>query len=276
MPRALAPAGTLWAEHVSGEMTSGEREVRLNRLRAVAVGERGVLTNARCLTEGVDVPTLDGVAFIDPRRSQVDVVQAVGRAMRKADDKTVGTIVIPVFVDEDADPEQALDASEFDRVWQVVQGAPRPRRGARRGTRRVASRTGSARIARTKRRRRSCSNYRPGSASTSPAPSTPASSKRQPEDGSSGTDCLRRFVAREGHARVPLTHVEDDHNLGTWVSNQRRRYSTGSLSSERAERLHSLPGWVWSERGTQWDEGFSVLERFVAREGHDNGPVGPR
>jgi predicted helicase len=96
-------------------MTSGERDTRLNRLRSVGVGDCGVLTSARCLSEGVDVPTLDGVGFIDPRRSQVDVVQAVGRAIRKAEGKTVGTVVIPVFVDEDADPEHALESGEFDR-----------------------------------------------------------------------------------------------------------------------------------------------------------------
>ena len=55
------------------------------------------------------MPTLDGVAFIDPRRSEVDIVQAVGRAIRKSDDKTVGTIVIPVFVDTDDDPEVVLE-----------------------------------------------------------------------------------------------------------------------------------------------------------------------
>src|SRR5262249_18600099 len=112
--------GQLWAEHVSGEMASGERDKRLNRLRSVTGTERGVLTNARCLAEGVDVPTLDGVAFIEPRRSQVDIVQAVGRAIRKAEDKALGTVVIPAFVDEAADAEQALESGEFDRVWQVV------------------------------------------------------------------------------------------------------------------------------------------------------------
>jgi superfamily II DNA or RNA helicase len=101
-------------------MTAGERDVRLCQLKAVGADERGVLTNARCLTEGVDVPTLDGVAFIDPRRSQVDVVQAVGRAIRRAEDKQRGTIVIPVLVMDDDDPEQALESSEFDRVWEVV------------------------------------------------------------------------------------------------------------------------------------------------------------
>ena len=148
IPGDLRPLGVLWAEHVSGKMTSGERETRLNRLRAVGIGERGILTNARCLAEGVDVPALDGVAFIDPRRSQIDIVQAVGRAIRTAEDKTVGTIVIPVFVDEEADPEQALESGEFDRVWQVSQGAPRPRRSPRRRAGRATPRTRSARISR--------------------------------------------------------------------------------------------------------------------------------
>ena len=86
-------------------MSAGERHVLLQHLSRLDDGERGLLTNARCLSEGVDVPTLDGVAFIDPRRSEVDIVQAVGRAIRKSDDKTVGTIVIPVFIDTDTDPE---------------------------------------------------------------------------------------------------------------------------------------------------------------------------
>ena len=59
-----------------------------------------VLSNARCLSEGVDVPSLDGVAFIDPKHSPIDIVQAVGRAIRKSDEKTKGTIIIPVFLDE--------------------------------------------------------------------------------------------------------------------------------------------------------------------------------
>ena len=66
------------------------------------------------------MPTLDGVAFIDPRRSEVDIVQAVGRAIRLAPDKTVGTIVIPVFIDTDQDPETVLDGSVFKPVWDVI------------------------------------------------------------------------------------------------------------------------------------------------------------
>ena len=98
----------------------GKRHALLQHLGTLNHGERGLLANARCLTEGIDVPTLDGVAFIDPRRSEVDIVQAVGRAIRLAPDKTVGTIVIPVFIDTDEDPEIALDGSAFKPVWDVI------------------------------------------------------------------------------------------------------------------------------------------------------------
>ena len=76
------PKGHLWSDYVSGEMPAGERHALLQHLGRLDDGERGLLANARCLAEGVDVPTLDGVAFIDPRRSEVDIVQAVGRAIR--------------------------------------------------------------------------------------------------------------------------------------------------------------------------------------------------
>ena len=66
------------------------------------------------------MPTLDGVVFIDPKRSEVDIVQAVGRAIRLAPDKTVGTIVIPVFIASGDDHEAILDDSPFKTVWDVV------------------------------------------------------------------------------------------------------------------------------------------------------------
>ena len=92
------PSGTLRTDFVSGNMPANKRKIKLDQLKALSANERGVLSNARCLSEGVDVPSLDGVAFIDPRSSQVDIIQAVGRAIRLSPDKKVGTIVLPVFI----------------------------------------------------------------------------------------------------------------------------------------------------------------------------------
>ena len=102
-------------------MTAGERERRLQRLRDLDAGERALLANARCLGEGVDVPTLDGVAFIDPRRSQIDIVQAVGRAIRKAHaTRRSAPSSCPSSSKSDDDPEVVLDSSAFKPVWDVL------------------------------------------------------------------------------------------------------------------------------------------------------------
>ncbi len=107
MPARQRPTGHLWSDYASGEMPAGQRHALLQHLGRLDHGEQGLLANARCLAQGVDVPTLDSVAFVDPRRSEVDIVQAVGRAIRLARHKTVGTIVIPVFIDTDDDPAVA-------------------------------------------------------------------------------------------------------------------------------------------------------------------------
>ena len=81
---------------------------------------RGLISNCACLGEGVDVPALDGIAFVDPKGSVVDIIQAVGRVIRKSPEKKIGTIVIPVFVDESEDADHALQNSAFQPVWQVL------------------------------------------------------------------------------------------------------------------------------------------------------------
>jgi superfamily II DNA or RNA helicase len=114
------PSGQLWSDYVSGAMPTDRRRQKLDRLKALKMNERGILTNARCLSEGVDVPSLDGVAFIDPRSSQVDIVQAVGRAIRLSPDKKAGTIVLPVFIEDGDSPEASIEASNFKPIWDVL------------------------------------------------------------------------------------------------------------------------------------------------------------
>ena len=97
------------------------RRQKLKRLKNVGNDEIGLLSNARCLSEGVDVPALDGVAFIDPRSSEIDIIQSVGRAIRLSENKTMGTIVIPVFIEQTDNAEEALEASEFKPIWDVLE-----------------------------------------------------------------------------------------------------------------------------------------------------------
>ncbi|HPJ11325.1 MAG TPA: DEAD/DEAH box helicase family protein, partial [Flavobacterium sp.] len=111
------------AQHIDGGMNTPTRDEKLAWLKAASDDAREcrILTNVRCLSEGVDVPSLDAVLFLSARNSQVDVVQSVGRVMRRAPGKKYGYIIIPVVVPVDVEPDKALNDNErFKVVWTVL------------------------------------------------------------------------------------------------------------------------------------------------------------
>ncbi|WP_420291518.1 DEAD/DEAH box helicase [Burkholderia thailandensis] len=111
------------AEHVDGGMNASEKEAKLAWLKAETPENTcRILSNVRCLSEGVDVPALDAVLFLTPRNSQVDVVQSVGRVMRNAPGKKRGYVVLPVVIPAGVEPHEALnDNKTYAVVWQVLQ-----------------------------------------------------------------------------------------------------------------------------------------------------------
>lgn len=111
------------AHHVDGTMSATSRDKELMWLKGQTDNdmECRMLTNARCLSEGVDVPSLDAVVFVSPKNSQVDVVQSVGRVMRRSEGKKYGYIIIPVVVPSDAEGEVILEKHpNFKVVWTVL------------------------------------------------------------------------------------------------------------------------------------------------------------
>lgn len=125
---SLSHTVSITAKHIDGSMNSQERNGILQWLAEEPENEREcrVVTNVRCLSEGVDVPSLDAVLFLSARNSQVDVVQSVGRVMRtfhkgQPDEKKYGYIIIPIVVPSDVSAEDALDNSKtFDVVWNIL------------------------------------------------------------------------------------------------------------------------------------------------------------
>ena len=109
--------------HVDGGDSAQDRRARLEWLKSSGddPGTCRVLSNARCLSEGVDVPALDGVVFMNPRKSVVDVVQAVGRVMRKSPGKEFGYVILPVAIPAGVDIDDAMGRNEYFKVvWQVL------------------------------------------------------------------------------------------------------------------------------------------------------------
>ncbi len=271
MPPRHRPKVELVTDHVSGEMSTGERNRRLNRLRNIEPGQSAVLTNAGCLSEGIDVPALDGVAFIDPRRSQVDIVQAVGRAIRRSAGKTIGTIVIPVFLSDTDNPDTALSESEFEPVWSIL-----------RALRSHDEALGEALDdIRTSMGRGSGGGGLPpkivtdipkGVSSDFVNAFTTRVVEATTSTWSFNFGLLQQFSAREGHARVSRDHREafdgGDSRLGGWIGKQRSNYEIGALTADRVAALEAIPGWTWDPFEDDFQEGLRALQQFSAREGH--------
>jgi len=108
-------------EHVDGTFNAKKREHLLKWLKEDNESSCRILSNARCLSEGVDVPALDAILFLHPRKSQIDVVQSVGRVMRTAEGKKMGYVILPVAIPAGVKPEDALNDNErYKVVWQIL------------------------------------------------------------------------------------------------------------------------------------------------------------
>ena len=106
--------------HISSRKTAGER---FQLLKEFEDDDRSLMTNARCLTEGVDIPAIDCVLFADPKQSIVDIVQAAGRALRRHEDKEYGYVLIPIIVPDDMNVEEFAEQTAFKKVTQIVTGS---------------------------------------------------------------------------------------------------------------------------------------------------------
>jgi superfamily II DNA or RNA helicase len=260
--------------HVNGGQSSGERgEI----IRSFADARRALLTNARCLTEGINIPAVDMVAFIDPRQSKVDITQAVGRAMRKPrgpTTKTVGYVVVPVFagMGEKDSLEDAIKSEKFGAVVDVLNALQEHDEEVVDIIREIRERKGAGEPFNPRRLNEKVEVIGP----RVELDRLMASIEVEIADriGSSWDEwfgLLTTFKVREGHCRVPVLHIEGAFKLGSWVNNQRTHRDT--MPAERRQRLNEI-GFVWTPFGDAWEQGFAALTTFKAREGHCRAPEG--
>lgn len=289
---SLRPAGPGWAGWLHGATS-----VRIRRrLLARLADERtwGVVANAKVLGEGVDVPALDAVAIVDPKNEERDVLQAVGRALRIAPSKSVGTVLLPVLVGEGLQSENSDDplCGVDPRSLEIAVGVLRALRAhdtdlgsrldtARRGVGRGGSGVGNPDLAAHLRKRAAAALLRsrvelwlPDGATGDLAGAMALHLIR--ESTSSWEEAfgrLERWVAERGSARVPQSEgkVPDatgTFSLGAWCTVQRTLRRRGLLSHDREARLSALPGWRWDPREERWWEQFDALADYVRVHNH--------
>ncbi|RKY06759.1 MAG: helicase, partial [Planctomycetota bacterium] len=274
MPPELRPEGKIWSSYVSGEMTSGQRSLRIDRLRYIEENERGLISNARCLGEGVDVPALDGVAFIDPRHSQTDIIQAVGRAIRKSPDKKHGIIILPVFIENSEDSEFALEGSAFKPVWDVL-------KALRAHDDILAEELDSL-------CRKLGANQNPNMLSPAKISlNLPVSVsedfaeafrvmivRKSTSSWEYGYGELLAYINAKGDSLVPMKYATvKGYKLGSWVASQRATHKKTALSKKRRIALEQLPEWVWDYSLSSWGKKLNCLKEYVKREQNADVPI---
>ena len=254
--------------HVNGAQRSLER---VELIRAFTTQPKSILTNARCLTEGVNIPAVDMVAFIDPRQSRVDIAQAVGRAMRRPrgpTTKTLGYVVVPLFAGNGTNDsiEQAVHSEKFDAVADVLNALQEHDEDLIDIIREMREQQGMGAEFDPKRLHEKVEVIGP---SVELARLTRSIDIEIVDRIGVGWDewygLLKRYNEREGHCRVHYQHIEGGWRLGLWVHNQRA--GEVSMTDERRQRLDTL-GFVWNVFSDNWEQGFAALKIFHEREGH--------
>ena len=255
--------------HVNGKMTTASRERAMRDFRAA---ERAVMSNARCLTEGVDVPAVDMVAFLSPRRSLVDIVQATGRAMRQSPGKSIGYVLVPLYVEQAAGEtiEEAVSRAEFDEIWDVLQSLQEQDDVLAESIREVGERKGQGKGFDESHfaDRVDFGGPRIGLETLRAAVAAQCLEKLC-SSWDTWFGKLKAFEGRFGHCRVETAWKEDP-SLWNWVSGQRNRRNNGTLFPEQIRRLDEI-GFIWDWQSVKndenWMEWFHKLEEYKAQHG---------
>lgn len=267
----------LWTGWLCGEHESAHRAAVLGEFGRRA--GRAVLANCKVLAEGVDIRAVDSVALIDPKGSAVDIVQAIGRALRQQPGEgKMATLIVPVFLAEDENPEDILSSNSYGPLIRVLNGL------------RAHDERAVEMLAIPQETQKHVVQPSPP---IGPAPEEGEEETRlllrwatprdpaliakwisyqvidtERADWRRGYEAALRYREREGDLDAPYEHVETKgaFPLGRWLSDQRRAYRAGTISSQRAADLEGL-GIVWDTADQQFAENLAAARAYYEQTG---------
>ncbi|RKT02173.1 helicase-like protein [Streptomyces sp. 3211.6] len=265
----------VWAGWLRGEHEPEHRAAVLADFGRRA--GRAVLANCRVLGEGVDIRAVDSVALIDPKGSAVDIVQAIGRALRqKPGEGKIATLIVPVFLREDENPEDIISSKSYGPLIRLLNGL---RAHDERAVELLA-------VPQENQKR----VVQPSLTIGPPpedgdeesrlllrfaAPRDPALIAKwisyqvfdtERQDWRRGYEAAWRYREREGHLDVPYDHTEGAYPLGRWLSDQRRAFRAGTMTGERAAELEAL-GIVWDTADAGFAENLAAAHAYYELHG---------
>lgn len=270
LPEGAGPR-TVWAEHLRSEHPADIRHRRLSQLAEGAEGGLAVVSNARLLSEGVDVPAVDAVVFSDPRYSTVDIIQAIGRAVRLGGrpDK-IATIIVPILAEPGIDVETALSGSAYAPVWQVMQAL------------RSHDDELAAELDKLRRHgigpggRQRVARWLQVDGIDIDENFVNAITVRLIKSATAAWEefygAAIAYTEEYGDLLAPQDWVTDTGlGLGQWLNSQRTLYKRNKLRPERIRLLEDI-GMVWSPKDALWEIGYAAAVRYQAKHGNLNPP----
>ncbi|MFF4472349.1 Helicase associated domain protein [Streptomyces sp. NPDC001599] len=263
----------IWANWLCGEHVPERRREVIGSFGSTA--QRAVLSNCRVLGEGVDIRAVDSVALLDPKGAPHDIVQAIGRALRqKPGEGKLASLIVPVFLQPGEKPEDMFTSGSYRPLVKVLEGLRAHDEEAvellaipQEPQKDVAQPSVNIGVAPEEGEEESRLLLRFA------APRDPVmvadwvsfnviDTERQ--DWARGWAKLKTYVERVGNARVPYGHREGATPLGQWVAEQRRAYTAGQMTGQRARRLEQL-GMVWSLADERFQENLEAAKAYYAQ-----------
>lgn len=253
--------------HVHGKQRSNERKDTISKFKSSSTS---LITNAKCLTEGVDVPAVDMVAFVDPRHSKIDIAQAVGRAMRKprGGNKQLGFIVVPLYA-EDTDEnalEAAIHSEGFDDVALIINSLLEQDSELTEIVSELKQAKGRGDVFNPQRLKERIEVIGPYVNLEQLQSSIFAETvDRLGSNWDEWFGLLQKYKNQFGDCLVPTYFIYENYRLGQWVGVQRQKRL--QLSAERLNKLELL-GFSWNKFSDLWMRSYQALNQFYLREGH--------
>lgn len=250
--------------HVSGKMPANVRE---KNIRGFKNSNKSILTNARCLTEGVDVPAVDMVAFLCSKKSRVDIVQAVGRVMRKSFGKKQGYVLIPFYIESDIDEsflEENIKYSDYSEIFHVLRVLADYDDHLNQIISMAYEEKGENGSLRSDIFSSKISIVSPTNLDINILKNSISTLllKNVGKKWDYYYGLLKKFKKEYGHCRVSSHEA-----FGDWVIKQRQYYKKGDLNSERIEKLNAL-GFIWDDDEAAWIQNYEELKKFKEQYGH--------
>ncbi|MFF8589633.1 Helicase associated domain protein [Streptomyces althioticus] len=271
LPAELRPEG-LWADWISGHHTPQTRRRLLLEFASHTTPDTpALLSNARVLGEGIDVPAIDAVVFADPKNSPVDTVQAVGRALRQQPGAgKKATLVVPVYLTPDEDPDDLLGADAYTPLWRTIQAL-------RAHDDRLEARLSDPRTHRPTMPGEDPEAWLRFDRPTQAGEVALALSLRvlapKSAEWRRGLTAARRYRHTHHHLDVPQTYEDPTgYPLGRWLTWQRHLHTKNTLDTVRVHALERL-GIIWDPRQQAFERALAHAAAYAARHGHLAAPV---